>query len=136
MTSGTERARRAYLDSSALIKLVGRESESDVLRLVVKGLSSQASSELAVVEVRRRARHLGEAAHERAREVLRRTLLRPIDSETLERAAELDPIGLRSLDAIHLATALSLDELDVFISYDRRINQAAAAAGLNVEAPA
>jgi uncharacterized protein len=136
MISGTERQRRAYLDSSALIKLVGRESESDALREAVVKLASQASSELAVVEVRRRARELGQAADDRARDVLDRTLLRPIDRETLERAAELEPAGVRSLDAIHLATALSLDEVDAFISYDRRLNAAAAAVGLNVESPA
>jgi uncharacterized protein len=136
MISGTERQRRAYLDSSALIKLVGRESESDALREAVVKLASQASSELAVVEVRRRARQLGQAADDRARDVLDRTLLRPIDRETLERAAELEPAGVRSLDAIHLATALSLDEVDAFISYDRRLNAAAAAVGLNVESPA
>jgi predicted nucleic acid-binding protein len=48
----------------------------------------------------------------------------------------VDPEGLRALDAIHLATALSLTELDLFISYDERLNEAAAVAGLNVESPA
>jgi predicted nucleic acid-binding protein len=99
-------------------------------------LASRASSDLAIVEVKRRARHFGPAAEAKAHLVLDRTRLRPIDSEILDRAAELDPLRLRSLDAIHLATALSLDGLDMFISYDERLNEAAAATGLNVESPA
>jgi predicted nucleic acid-binding protein len=134
-TSGSERL-RAYLDSSALAKLVVREPESDAVRVAVAQLASQASSELAVVEIGRRARTLGGRAEERARAVLRNTELRPIDRAILDRAAELEPSGLRSLDAIHLATALSLTGLDVFISYDSRLNEAAANAGLNVESPA
>lgn len=126
----------AYLDSSALLKLVVRERGSEALGIAVRRLVTQASSELAVVEVGRKARIHGHAAEERARSVLRRTRLRPIDRPTLDRAAKLDPTGLRSLDAIHLATALSLDGLDLFISYDDRLNEAAAAAGLTVESPA
>ena len=133
MTNGSE---RAYLDSSALVKLVIREAESDQLRDAVAGLASQASSELALVEVTRRARAFGRDAEARARSVLGNTRLRPIDRMTLDLAAEIDPPGLRSLDAIHLATALSLDGLDMFISYDSRLNAAAAAVGLNVESPA
>lgn len=132
----TSGSRRAYLDSSALVKLVARETESAALDRVARGLASRASSELAVVEVKRRARQFGAAAEASARVVLGRTELRPVDRDTLNRAAELDPLGLRSLDAIHLATALSLEGLDVFISYDQRLNEAAVAAGLNVESPA
>ena len=136
MTSGTDRGRHAYLDSSALLKLVGHETATEALKRAVGELSSQASSDLAVVEVGRRARHFGTAAEERARKVLARTRLRPIDRGILDLAAGLDPLGLRSLDAIHLATALTLEPLDVFISYDRRLNEAAIAAGLTVESPA
>jgi predicted nucleic acid-binding protein len=132
-TRGTN---HAYLDSSALIKLIAQETESEALARAVSGLTSQASSELAVVEVNRRARYFGPAAEARSRDVLADTRLRPIDRAILDHAAQLDPLRLRSLDAIHLATALSLDGLDVFISYDERLNHAASAAGLNVESPA
>jgi predicted nucleic acid-binding protein len=126
----------AYLDSSALLKLVVREPGSEALGLAVRKLVTQASSELAVVEVTRRARVHGHAAEDRARAVLRRTRLRPVDRPTIDRAAAMRPLRLRSLDAIHLATALNLEDLDIFISYDSRLNEAAAAAGLNVESPA
>ena len=134
-TSGSNRVRRGYLDSSALVKLVIREPQSHTLRAAVAGLGWQVSSELAVVEVGRRARRHGRDADARARGVLAYTHLRPLDRNVLDLAAELEPTGLRSLDAIHLATALSLDGLDVFVSYDSRLNEAAAAAGLSVEAP-
>jgi uncharacterized protein len=127
---------RAYLDSSALVKLVVLETESEALDRAAMTLASRISSELAVVEVQRRARQFGAAAEEKARVVLDGTQLRPIDTDILNRAAAIDPLGLRSLDAIHLATALAIDDLDLFISYDERLNRAAAAAGLRVESPA
>jgi predicted nucleic acid-binding protein len=126
----------AYLDSSALLKLVHRELESDALEAVVSTLRRRASSELARVEVLRGARRHGQAADAKAQRALRAMTLRPIDEKVIATAISLDPPALRSLDAIHLATALSIDDLDVFISYDTRLNAAAAAAGLNVESPA
>jgi uncharacterized protein len=127
---------RAYLDSSAVLKLVHVERESDVLEARVASLSGRASSELARVEVLRGARRRGPAAEAKALRALDALTLRAIDEDVIAVAIALDPASLRSLDAIHLATALTLDELDLFISYDQRLNEAAAAAGLNVEAPA
>jgi uncharacterized protein len=134
-TSGTDR-RLAYFDSSALMKLVHRESETDALLASTSALRARISSDLARVEVTRGARPYGPEAQEAAENVLTRLTLRPIDDAVITGAMSIDPEGLRSLDAIHLATALSLDDLDVFISYDERLNAAAAAAGLNVESPA
>jgi predicted nucleic acid-binding protein len=127
---------RAYLDSSAVLKLVHREPESAVLSARVDALSARTSSELARLEVLRGARRVGPAAEAKAMRALEAMTLRAIDEEVIAAAIALGPPSLRSLDAIHLATALSLDELDAFISYDRRLNDAAAAAGLRVEAPA
>jgi predicted nucleic acid-binding protein len=135
-TSGTDRHVLAYLDSSALLKLVHPEPESDALDAVVAGLTVRASSELARVEVLRRARPHGPVAEARATRTLDGMDLRAIDEGVIAAAISLEPASLRSLDAIHLATALSLEDLDVFISYDSRLNAAAAAAGLNVESPA
>ena len=59
-----------------------------------------------------------------------------MDEQILAQAASLDPPGLRSLDAIHLATALSLDGLDALVTYDRRLSDAATDAGLAVASPA
>jgi uncharacterized protein len=52
-------------------------------------------------------------------------------------AAKLEPPSLRTLDAVHLASALSLgDDLGAFVAYDRRLAEAAEAAGIEVLAPA
>lgn len=126
---------RFYLDSSALIKLVQDEQESEALERALSGQVTRMSSELSSVEVVRRSRQLGDAFETQARRVLEDIALSPIDHSVVGRAAVLRPPGLRSLDAIQLATALALDP-DAFISYDRRLNEAAAAAGLNVESPA
>jgi predicted nucleic acid-binding protein len=128
--------RRAYLDSSALLKLVHPERESSVLQPFVAALEARVSSDLARVEVLRRARGHGPVAEAQAQRLIEGMTLRPIDQSVIAVAIGIDPVGLRSLDAIHLATALSLEGLDVFISYDERLNEAALAAGLRVESPA
>jgi uncharacterized protein len=62
--------------------------------------------------------------------------LLPIDDEVLTRARALEPSDLRSLDAIHLATAMSIEaDLAVLISYDERLSEAARAHGLTVATP-
>lgn len=56
--------------------------------------------------------------------------------EVVERAARVEPVSLSSLDAVHLASALVLaDELDGFVTYDRRLAAAAEAAGLRSLSP-
>ena len=59
-----------------------------------------------------------------------------VDEPVLRDAAGLEPRPLRSLDAIHLATALSLGDLDAMVTYDGRLATAAAEAGLEVASPA
>jgi predicted nucleic acid-binding protein len=64
------------------------------------------------------------------------TLVR-LDEPLLDRAAELEPLGLRSLDALHLAAALTVGpDLGVFLTYDLRLAEAATNAGLVVDSPA
>lgn len=127
-----------YLDSSALVKLVVAEPESTALRLYLIEHRERVSSALAHVEVGRAVRRKGasEAALRRAEQVLARIGLVAIDEPLLREAAALSPTGLRSLDAVHLATALSLDGLDAVVTYDRRFDAAASEAGLAVESPA
>lgn len=127
-----------YLDSSALVKLVVSEPESTALRLYLVDHRERVSSTLAHVEVCRAVRRKGasEAALRRAEQVLARIGLVALDEPLLRAAAALSPTGLRSLDAVHLATALSLDGLDAVVTYDRRFDAAAAEAGLAVESPA
>jgi hypothetical protein len=70
-----------------------------------------------------------------AEELLDRIALVAVDPPTLNAAAAAKPAGLRALDSLHLATALSLTGLDAFVSYDQRLLAAAAAAGLRVLSP-
>jgi len=125
-----------YLDSSALVKLVIVEPESSALRRYLADEPARASCALARVEVLRAVRGHGALAFARARRLLQRLTLVPIDEELLDAAASLDPRVLRSLDAIHLAAALLFgDELTSVVTYDRRMAKAAGLVDLAVAAP-
>jgi predicted nucleic acid-binding protein len=95
------------------------------------------SSALLRVEALRACVRYGVDEVARAARALVGLALVPLDDQVLEAAATLTPTELRSLDAIHLATALSLgDELGAMFVYDARLAAAALAAGIPVEAPA
>ncbi|SRR5690606_19382966 len=128
-----------YLDTSALVKIVVLEPESPALRgyLSDRPSARAISSYLAHTELLRAARTHGPAVMTKARTVLGEVHMVDVTRQVLEMAATLD-IGqqLRSLDAIHLATAISvLDQLEALVSYDRRLLAAAAELGLPVAAP-
>ena len=127
-----------YLDSSAIVKLVLTEAESDALHVYLAEHSEHVSSKLAQVEVLRALRRAKKPplALQHAQRILSRMSLVGFGERTLAHAASLEPPNLRSLDAIHLATALSLDGLDAVVTYDRRLADAAADAGLTVASPA
>jgi predicted nucleic acid-binding protein len=127
-----------YLDSSALVKLVLKEPESDVLRSWLDSFDeSKSTSELAHVEVLRACRRVTQESVPRARRVLDGLDLVPTTPGLLDSAALADPAHLRSLDAIHLAAAASLrDDLTAFVTYDHRLAAAAQAASLPISAPA
>ncbi len=93
------------------------------------------SSELSWTEVVRAVRRVGGDAS-RAGSVLEGIALVPIDGGIVRAAASLAPETLRTLDAIHLATVLSLaDDVDRLITYDARLAEAASASGVEVAAP-
>jgi uncharacterized protein len=124
-----------YLDTSAFIKLVRSESESVALRRALAG-RELLSSALLVVEAQRAARRYGEVASRRARAGLSTITLLPVDRLVLDAAADLNPVELRSLDALHLATALSIGEdLGCLYCYDTRLADAARAVGVEVSQP-
>lgn len=127
-----------YLDSSALLKLVRAEAHSADLTawLAARSEMPLVSSTLARVEVLRTCRRIDERLLVQGRTVLSALDMVPVGDDVLEAAAELaDPV-LRSLDAVHLASALALDpDLDVFVAYDGRLLAAAQAAGLDVAQP-
>jgi uncharacterized protein len=124
-----------YLDSSAIVKLVAREPETPELVEAVRADPAVISSALAWTEVIRAVRRArGRVA--RAQEVLEGIALVPIDDGILRGAADLPPVGLRTLDAIHVATALSLgDDIASLVTYDGHLAEAAATAGIQVIVP-
>lgn len=126
-----------YLDSSAIVKLVAREPESDALARFLKPKQQIVSSALATTEVTRAVFALGESFLSRARDVLDRIELVRVSSEILADAGHLEPASLRSLDAIHLATAaLFGNTLSGLVTYDRSMLEAAASFGWSVPVPA
>jgi len=127
-----------YLDSSALVKLVVLEPESTALRGFLKGHPARLSSGLVEVEVPRALRRAGYGAAEqrRAVELLARIALVDVDRAILRAAAAIAPASLRSLDAIHLATAMSLgQDLAGIVTYDQRLAEAAISTDVEVWAP-
>jgi predicted nucleic acid-binding protein len=131
------RTGRFYLDASALVKLVITEAESSALHGYLGGSSGIFSSRIGEVEVRRVVGRQREVdAHDRVESLMRRIELLELDADVARRAAALGPVTLRSLDAIHLASALAIaPELDAVIVYDVRLADAARLAGLPVVAP-
>ena len=128
--------RVTYVDSSALVKLAVREPESQALRRHLVRRGSLACSALARVEVARALMSLGEHAIRRGDEVLSRIDLVRINDRVLRAAAALMPAELRSLDAIHLATAQQFGgELHRIVTYDNRMATAAETLGWRVEQP-
>lgn len=126
----------AYLDASALVKLVLAEDESMTLRSALAAWPHRTSSKISLVEVIRTVRLKDRAAEPLAHRVLASTGLLGVGDRLLVAAAALDPPVVRALDAIHLASALRLgNRLAAFVSYDQRQLAAAGALGLAVASP-
>lgn len=127
----------AYADASALAKLVLAESETDALGSRIRRHGRLLTSMVGVIELVRVARReLGERGAREASEIVGGLSVVPLTPEVAELARRLDPPGLRALDAIHLASAMiGPAPLESFYCYDRRLCEAAAAAGLPVESP-
>lgn len=125
-----------YVDSSALVKTVIQEPESEALLNWLGEKENLAACDLARVEVVRAVRLSDPAAVTRARSVIATLTLIRVDDAVYEAAADLEPQALRSLDAIHLSAALSLgSDLAGVVTYDERMSEGAQALGLLVEAP-
>lgn len=119
------------------MKLPLLEPEQAALRRELARWQGRVSSSLLRVEATRACGRYGDKFVLRAQAALARVALVPIDDAVLDAAAALEPPELTSLDALHLATALSLGEsLGVLIAYDKRLQDAAASCGLAVAAPA
>jgi len=129
--------RAAYLDTSAFVKLIVPEPESEALRSRLGRWPARASSTLLRTESVRALRRSGnDHLVGRARRLFGGIRLVRVDEPLLDHAAELVPAELRSLDAVHLAAALVIGpDLGVLMTYDVRLKDAALYQGLEVESP-
>lgn len=131
-----------YADVSALVKLIRDEAESDALRAYLEG-ADLVSSELVLAEIPRAVRRAVarnpvlplDLLLERAGELVDVLALRPLDRALLAGAGALAEPALRALDAIHVASAVDLDPIEAFVTYDERQAAAARLAGLRTMAP-
>lgn len=130
-------SRATYLDSSAIVKLVVAEPESSALRRYLRRRKPYVSSAIARAEVARSLLPFGPTALQRGESVLARIDLIRVNDTVLRAAGGLLPEDVRTLDAIHLATAGQLGtDLARIVTYDSRMQAAAKAVGLDVNAPA
>jgi predicted nucleic acid-binding protein len=124
-----------YLDASAFLKLVVHEPESEAMRAWAAAHPPAGSSHLLLTEALRAARRL-EIDRGAVLDVLGGVTLIAPSASTFFVAGELAPAGLRSLDALHLAAALELGpDLSGLVTYDLRLADAAAVAGVTVVRP-
>jgi len=126
-----------YLDTSALVKLVILEMETTALRSWLGGGDREpVSCDLARTELARAVRRTAPDRLTQARAVLDSITLLTVTTATFEQAGRLDPVLLRSLDAVHLAAALSLgDDLEGLVTYGDQLAEAARANGIRVVSP-
>jgi predicted nucleic acid-binding protein len=118
------------------VKLALSEEEHGALRVELSRWSGFVSSVLLGVEAIRACGRFGRTAEKDAREWLDGVSLLPLDDAVLDIAVSLTPWELRTLDALHLATAVTVeDQIGAFISYDRRLSEAAADHGFAVLDP-
>lgn len=125
-----------YLDASAAAKLIVDEAESEALVTYLDGTAHEhelVSSALLETELRRLAVHL-ELDQSAVTEVLTRVDLVDPPRSLFHEAGLLPGTHLRSLDALHLATALRVDA-DAVVAYDARLLDAARSVGLVVRSP-
>lgn len=126
-----------YLDTSALVKLVVVEPETNALRMwLIDTAAEWVSSDLARTELMRAVRRAASDELVQARALLDSVTLLEVTTSMFEEAGRLDPQILRPLDALHLAAALHLgDDLEAMVTYDERLTAAANANGVETLAP-
>jgi predicted nucleic acid-binding protein len=125
-----------YVDTSALGRVMLAEPDAQLIRDTMAQYEALWSSTLLQLELRRLARREGVEDH--ADELLLAVRTRRLDSESLRRAAELEPAEVRALDAIHLDAAIQLRKrgaIDAVLTFDQQLQTGCAHHGLAVEAP-
>ena len=121
-----------------MFKLVAAERESHALAEALERWPDWVSSAVAAVECQRALKRVRSpsAVSKRVDAVLARTTLVKVDEPVLRLASRIGTPTLRSLDALHLATALSMgDDPEAFITYDERLATAARGLKLRVLQP-
>lgn len=127
---------RWYLDTSAAMKLMVDEAESNALaRAIDDEAPDLVASLLIETELRRAAHRAPELSQLGVTDLLGSISLYELPPSLFAEAGLLPGVGLRSLDALHLAAAIRLG-VDKVVTYDRRMAEAAHELGLAVEAPA
>jgi uncharacterized protein len=126
-----------YIDSSAAVKLVFEEPESKALRdWLVDENVQLASSDLTRTELLRVTNRINPALVDRSKDLLSAIAIMKLGRELFEHAGRIEPRSLRSLDAIHIASALALGEdLEGLVVYDHRMAEAAERHSIQVVAP-
>lgn len=128
--------RLTYVDSSAIVKLAVAEPESGALRRFLSRRQPLVTSALARTEVARALMPSGTDAVSRGADVLQRIQVVRINDRVLREAGSMEPAELRSLDAIHLASARQLgSSVKQIVTYDERMADVATALGWSVAAP-
>lgn len=126
----------AYADTSALMKLVRTEDRTPALRRWIDEHQPEVViSAIGAVELRRAAARVGPGHLERAEEALAAVHVLPLTEAVLALAGALAPPELRTLDALHLASAVMVADLDTALCYDRRLSAAFERIGVSVVAP-
>lgn len=124
----------AYVDASALVKLVVDERDAVALRRFLEGFDEHTTSRIGIVETRRALAGVSTDP------TIIDQIMAPIgpiefDTAIAATAALIQPPAIRTLDAIHLATALALYRVDAFVTYDTRLAEAACSLGFAVVSP-
>jgi len=128
--------RAVYVDASALAKLLADEREGDDLRAFLAPIPRQATSIVGRVEVERTVARWAPARLAHVAGLLDDLVIVGLEPEIAAAAATIEPATLRTLDAIHLASAAALGaDLEAFVTYDRRLAEAARALGMPVVSP-
>jgi predicted nucleic acid-binding protein len=125
-----------YADTSALAKLLVVEAETPALRAWISRQDARlVTNSVGVVELRRLAARVSQQASGAATVLLDRIDRLALTPAALALAGDFPPPEVRTLDALHIASAAQLIELRVMLTYDRRMAKAAAHFGLPVESP-
>lgn len=131
-----------YADTSALVKLLVREAESEAVEAELARWPGIATSSIASIEIARALLRAREASRESVADAITTDDLVsalaeiPLTTRVRDVAGRLEPAGLRTLDAIHLASALELgDDLGALLTYDHRLADAARTRGIDISSP-